>query len=72
MDRATLLAAAHRKTPCSSCGHACLCTAHCRARNESFEIATGAVPPGGDTLHCLIETHACAYTLECVTCPTAT
>jgi transcription elongation factor Elf1 len=101
MDRATLLAALTRNTPCPSCGQrrlefllrcdlqfgACLCTAHCRACNDSFEIAAGAVPPDADVLqdavdpcpgcggrrrraalHCSLDTHACAYTLECVAC----
>lgn len=59
MDRATLLAALTRKMPCPSCGRqrleillrcdlqfgAYVCTAHCRACNGAFEIATGAVPP---------------------------
>lgn len=104
MDRSTLLAALARKTPCPSCGQrrlefllrcdlafgACLYTAHCRACNDSFEIAASAIPPdaavledavepcpgcGGRqrraALHCTLETHACAYTLECVTCVTA-
>jgi transcription elongation factor Elf1 len=104
VDRAKLLAELAQKTPCPSCGQrrlevllrcdlqfgAYVCTAHCRACNGAFEIATGAVAPtaamleeavdpcprcGGRqrraTLHCEIEPHVCAYTLECVSCVTA-
>lgn len=69
MDRARLLEELTRKTPCPSCGRrrlqfllrcdllfgARLLTAHCRACNHAFEMATGTVPPDPAALQDAVE-----------------